>query len=103
MDEIDNGVGMMIVKFCILLIIGLVILSSLVSTNNIDGLNQVSLPFSGQPSDGDTLTFDDHVFEFDNNGGVVAGHISVTIGATVEATKANLRAAVSANTNYVVS
>ena len=99
----NNEIAMTIAKFCMLLIIGLIILSSVVTNSNVQQNNRVALPFSGQPADGDILTLDDFVFEFDNNGGVVAGHISVTIGATIDDTKINLNAAIQANTNYVVT
>jgi hypothetical protein len=99
----NNEATMMIVKFCLVLIIGVVILSSVVSTDNIQSTKQVSLPFSGQPSSGDTVTLDNHIFEFTSTGSVSSGHIPVMIGANEEATKANFRDAISANSNYVVN
>ena len=98
----DDNKASSIVKFSILLIIGVALLTAVVATNVIPPLNRVSTPFSGQPHDGDTLTLDNHVFEFDNGNGVATGHIPVLIGANVDETKANLRAAISSNTDYTV-
>lgn len=49
-----------------------------------------SIQYTGQPSDGDTITIATNTYEFDNNAIVAAGHLSVTIGADADATFANL-------------
>lgn len=54
--------------------------------------------FSGQPSDGDTVTVTNGLgqsvtFEFESGGGVAAGNVSVTIGGSDSDTADNLNAA----------
>ena len=60
-----------------------------------------SVLFNAQPDDADTLTVNDgfqsYIFEFESGGGVAAGNISVTIGATMDDTGANLAAAIMAS------
>jgi hypothetical protein len=82
----------MIVKFCMLLIIGIFIISAIYTTasSSTDSTNDVSLYFgvisndNYIPQDGDTITLDNHVFEFANpeDSGVTAGHIRVNIDDT---------------------
>ena len=62
---------------------------------------QGTIQYSGQPSDGDTLTLAVKVFEFDNNSIVVPGHVAVAIGATADDTFTNLVAAVVASSAHV--
>ncbi len=66
--------------------------------------NVGSVIFTGQPSDGDTvtLTYADGtgrvvVFEFESGGGVAAGNVSVTIGGSTSDTADNLNTAFLAN------
>jgi hypothetical protein len=99
----DNDIVTIIVRFCLLLIIGIVLLSAIAANNGATSNKQDTFSFSSQPHDGDTITLDNHVFEFDNNGSVEVGHILVTIGTTLDETKANFRAAIQANTNYAVN
>lgn len=54
--------------------------------------------FTGQPSDGDTVTVTNGLgesvtFEFESGGGVAAGNVSVTIGGTASDTADNLNGA----------
>jgi len=53
--------------------------------------------YSGQPSDGDNLTVNGVVFEFDDNDAVTSGRIAVEIGASADATFASLATAIAAN------
>jgi hypothetical protein len=57
-----------------------------------------SFDLTAQPADADTVTLSDGVttftYEFDNNATVAPGNISVTIGATRDATAANLLLAI---------
>ncbi len=69
---------------------------------------QGSLTLTAQPSDGDTVTLSDGVdpatvFEFDSNSSVISGHVAVTIGSDIEATMANLVAAINAASNLGVT
>jgi flagellar hook protein FlgE len=48
------------------------------------------LDFASQPADGDTLIIGGVTYEFDSGGGVTPGNTSVTIGADVSSTVANL-------------
>ena len=92
-----------IAKFCILLIIGIVILTGVTNSSTASSTSSVVMTFTQNPSDGQTITLDSHVFEFDSGDGVVAGHILVTIGANAIETSANFKAAVLANTTYGVA
>lgn len=62
-----------------------------------------SFTFTGQPSDGDTVTVTSTVnggsktFEFESGGGVAAGNIAVTIGASTSDTADNLWSTMLAN------
>lgn len=51
----------------------------------------------GSLADGNTVTIGDKVFEWDNNGSVVAGHILVTIGGSGAVCATNLKNAINAN------
>jgi hypothetical protein len=88
---------MIIVKFCILLIIGLVILSSIGNMGVLSTTSSTDLTFTDMPHDGDTVKLDNHTYEFDNNGVTVPGNIPVTIGTNLSSTVANFKAVVSAN------
>jgi hypothetical protein len=67
--------------------------------NTIGSYATGSISFSGQPADGDTLTIDSIVFEFDNDSSVSGGHISVTIGANLASTLSMLEGLIENNTN----
>lgn len=83
-----------IVKCCVVLLIGVALLAGF-AAGSISG-GGVMITFTQQPTDGDTVTLDGHVFEFDSGNGVAAGHIAVPIGLTTATTNANFKAAVSA-------
>jgi hypothetical protein len=89
----SSGTAIMIAKFAILLIIGVVVLSGIASNNLLSSTGSVSITFTDNPTDGQTVTLDGHVFEFDSNGSVTAGHIPVIIGATLDITQAHLKTA----------
>ena len=52
------------------------------------------LDFSGQPTDGETITIGGTTYEFDNNAAVGGGNTAVTIGTDLPTTLANLVTAV---------
>lgn len=54
------------------------------------------IKITSNPSDGDTVTINGTVFEFDSNASVTGGNISVTIGATYVDTITNLGNAITA-------
>ncbi len=62
------------------------------------GENTGTIEFSGQPSDGDTVTMVSRgvtrIFEFDNNAAVTGSNVSVTVGADAAATNLNLFTAI---------
>jgi hypothetical protein len=60
-----------------------------------------TLTFTDIPHDGDTVQFDSHIYEFDNNGSVTSGHVAVIIGNTLQATVDNFKAAVANNYGVV--
>ena len=53
-----------------------------------------SISFSDQPSDGDTLTIGDVIFEFDNDNTVAEGNIAIPIGEDLLTTKQNTRSTI---------
>jgi lysophospholipase L1-like esterase len=55
---------------------------------------------AANPSDGDTLTINGTVFEFDNNASVTGGRTAVTIGAAVTDTIENLAVAIDAASGF---
>lgn len=98
----DDDKVSIIIKFSILLLIGVVLLSSIAATSSIPKMNKISTSFSEQPNDGDTITLDNHVFEFDDGSGVIGNHIPIIIGLTIVETRRNFRTALAANTDYTV-
>lgn len=68
---------------------------SAASLTIVSGVGKIA--YSAQPADGDKLTINGVVFEFDNNSAVTGGNIAVTIGVNQDVTFANLAAAVVAN------
>lgn len=92
----DNGSG----AFTALLV-AQPVASSSISYTGVQAVGSVS--FSGQPSDGDTVTLvssDGSVsvtFEFDTASSVVPGNFRVVVGATATDTATNLRAAIALN------
>ena len=90
-----------IVKFCILLVIGVVLLSAIGSNSGASTHGSATFTFSGNPSDGDTVTVDNHVYEFDSGNGVAAGHTAVMISPIMVGTAQNF--ANVTGTNYAVS
>lgn len=104
--EEPNGenIAVGIVKLACVLFIGVIILNGFGSTSNgADSVkNVVTITFTGNPADGDTVTLDDNVFEFDTGDGISVGHTAVVIGASLEETKNNLSAVVAAHAEYEV-
>lgn len=83
-----------IVKVAVIFLIGTIMLSGMVGgTNTVDS---TTFHFTVQPHDGDTITADSYVFEFDSDNSVAAGHVPVTIGETLIDTSNNYRTAVGA-------
>ena len=92
----SSALAMMVAKFAILLVIGIALLSSIGGNSLLSSTGTLSITLSGNPSDGDTLTTDGHVFEFDNTGSVTSGNTAVTIAPQVNATQTNLQTALGA-------
>jgi hypothetical protein len=61
------------------------------------------MTLSNVPDDGDTLTIDTNVYEFDIGNGVSNGHIPVIITSTVGGTVNNLKAAIASDADYEVA
>ena len=97
MDGIDEGVeehSIGIVKVAAVLLIGALILIGVDSGLGVHTTNGVTIAFDGQPADGDTITFEGYIFEFNDDASVSSGHIPVDIGATLTETIANFDTAV---------
>jgi hypothetical protein len=92
-DDDASGTAMMVAKFCILLVLGVVILSGLASENLVSDTGSVSITFADNPTDGQAVVLDGYTFEFDSDDSVTSGNIEVDIGATHDVTQANLATA----------
>lgn len=90
------------VGFCVLLLLGVVMISNVVTSSNTDQLNNYTLNFTENPNDGDILVLDGQNFEFDNNNVNSVNSIPVVIDSDVNNTISNLRVAVTNNTNLVI-
>ena len=60
------------------------------------GGGMAAINLAAQPADGDTVTINGTVFEFDSNASVTGGRTAVTIGGSLTATIDNLAAAIEA-------
>jgi hypothetical protein len=80
-----------IIKFALVLLIGVVLLQAIDNTTNTS--SGKSLIFSSNPTDGQTISVDGAIYEFDSGDGVTSGHIPVNIGYTQRATLHNLAVA----------
>jgi len=92
-DEISSGPSS-IVKVAAVLLLGVIFLSGLSDGVHSQMVDSITFTFNGQPTDGDTVTISGHVFEFDDDGSVIAGHNVVLIGSTVSDTISNFNTAV---------
>ena len=68
-----------------------------VKKQNNDYTDEVYFKFAGQPSDTNTIQINQKTYEFDSNATITGGNISVTIGADIGATLANLITAIETN------
>jgi len=71
--------------------------------SNIQSVGQpacVELVNTANPADGNTVTINGYVFEFDNNAAVTAGNTSVTIGGSAKLSYDALATAILANANF---
>lgn len=93
MEEEPANYSVGIVKVAAVFLIGILILSGIDSGVGVHSNNAI-LSFDNQPADGDTITINGYILEFDSGDGVVSGHIPVTIGATLTETIANLGTAI---------
>lgn len=91
------------VKAAMVLIVGVILLSGFVGGIANNNPKSATITLTEIPTDGNTITLGGHIFEFDSDGSVSPGHVSVTIGNTLYDTCANLRAAIAANTDYTLS
>lgn len=85
-----------IIRVAVILIIGVSILAAVNSTTSSMASGGVTIHLTSNPLDGDTITLEDSVFEFDYGDGVAAGHIPVQIGDTAQGTANNLRSVLTA-------
>ena len=102
MDE-SSSMATTIMKFCILLMVCVIILINidLSAAPQAQADEHTSITLSDQPSDGDTLTIGNEVYEFDTGNGVITGHIAVLIGATKTETTNNLVTVINTNSQLV--
>jgi hypothetical protein len=102
MDETDTT--NMIIRLSALLLIGLIIISGVVSMALARGTDyKFSIKMYQNPSDGDTITLAGTIYEFDSGDGVAIGHIPITIGATLADTISNIDTAINSHSEWVVT
>jgi hypothetical protein len=70
-----------LVKLAGAFLVGLMILGGLISGTANAQDRSYTFSFTENPHDADTITLNNHIFEFDSGDGVSAGHIPVQIGA----------------------
>jgi hypothetical protein len=100
----ENGdAASILLKACAVFLIGVLILSGIVSENVTGDTHSARISLTDNPVDGDIITINTIVFEFDSGDGVVAGHIPVSIGATLAETTENLNSALESNTDFIIS
>lgn len=93
-----------IVKIAAAFLVGLVILSGLITgTVNAQDHQSAVFTFTENPQAEGTITLNNHVFEFTSDGNVASGHIPVQIGATLTDSVSNLETAIHSNTDFIVS
>jgi hypothetical protein len=100
--DVDDQYGAVVQlgKVALVMAIGVIILSGLSAGNN--SHDSVNMTLTKIPSDGETISLNYHVFEFDSGDGVAAGNIPVQIANTVSETGLNLRSAIQ-NAGFGVS
>jgi hypothetical protein len=96
------------VVFGVLLVIGIVMISSVIqnaSSDNVstDIVNKYIFNFVANPTDSQTLTLDNTVYEFDNNSAVSGSNVRVPIDTTLNGSIVNLKTQIAQNSNYTVS
>ena len=89
-----------LVKAAGIFIIGVIILGGFAGAVQNDNPRSATITLTQIPQAGDTITLGSHTFEFVNSGAVGAGHIPVTIGATLIETKSNFMTVVQENTDF---
>lgn len=98
----SSSMATSIVKVACMFIIGICLLNGVENSSQIDTAHTATVTLSENPVDGDTLTLDNNIFEFDSGDGVVTGHIPVTIGTSLDETGVNFVSAVNNVADYEV-
>jgi hypothetical protein len=81
-----------IVRVAMLFLIGIIVLSGIDNgVDHGDYIESITLTMTMNPADGDTVTIDNNIFEFDIGDGVTVGNIPVTIDAYLVNTVLNLK------------
>ena len=85
------------VKTAAVFLLGVLLLAGFATGISNANPKTATITLTDIPHDGDTVTLDAHVFEFDNGDGVASGNIPVHIGATLYETGNTFRDAIKAN------
>lgn len=93
LDESSDNSNM-IVRLGGVLLLGAILLSGFVQGVLSTESRSITLHMTQNPSDGETFTLDNHVFEFDSGDSVQSGNIPVVITSTLDGTSENLRNAI---------
>lgn len=91
-----------VVRVAVLFLVGIIVLSGIDNgVDHGDHIDSITLTMTMNPVDGDTITLDDNIFEFDIGDGVISGHIPVQIDPSLVDTLLNLKNAIQV-AGYVV-
>jgi hypothetical protein len=86
--ELETNIPMTIIKVAMLLLIGVMIL---VGIDSGSATHSSIITLSENPVDGETITVNGVVYEFDDGDGVASGNTAVQIAYTPALTSANLQ------------
>ena len=91
-----------IIKVAMLFLMGIIVLSGIDSgVDHGSYIESITLTMTMNPVDGDTVTIDNNIFEFDIGDGVTAGNIPIQIESTIVDTVLNMKNAIQ-TAGYVI-
>ena len=100
MDNTDEYINVTtIIKFAVIVAIGLVLISNINSSSSLSKSSQVTLTFTKNPQRHETIQLGNTVYEFTDDGSVTNGHTPVHLGATLSDTVSNFKAVTNENYN----
>jgi hypothetical protein len=88
-----------IIKMSLIVLLGLIVISNINNSSSISKNNQVTLTFTKNPQDLDTIKLGNTIYEFTDTGNATQGNIPVIRGPTLSETVTNFRNVASSNYN----